>query len=264
MTSNKPFPHIFSLISSSPSAREEDDNNNNTSSGYQTPLSSYSGSTTATPRSLFSTPPNSPPRPKSHIEERMKMRSTVKLSRRCPEVNQNGSENDDLLSNNMRHRGTDQDEEEDDEEDYSSPENTPNSSPRKNDLNMSPLQQRLARARTKREQILEERVQSIEIKSKHREEMAMKNKEDVTQQLISKARLELAKSPLAKERRDKQVAQRVKSVEATIESKNSLAKRRVQQHLYDKQQRAMLNEKIVLKGGGNLYYMKNVSSYLHL
>lgn len=221
MTSNKPFPHIFSLISSSPSndAREEDDNNNNTSSGYQTPRSSYSGSTTATPRSLFSTPPNSPPRPKSHIEERMKMRryTTVK-SRRC-EVNQNGSENDDLLSNNMQHCGTD-------------------SSPRKNDLNMSPLQQRLARARTKREQILEERVQSIEIKSKHKEEMAMKNKEDVTQQLISKARLELAKSPLAKERRDKQVAQRVKSVEATIESKNSLAKRRVQQHLYDKQQRA--------------------------
>ena len=166
MTSNKPFPHIFSLISSSPSndAREEDDNNNNTSTGYQTPRSSYSGSTTATPRSLFSTPPNSPPRPKSHIEERMKM--TVK-SRRC-EVNQNGSENDDLLSNNMRHRGTDQDEEEDDEEDYSSPENTPNSSPRKNDLNMSPLQQRLARARTKREKILEERVQSIEIKSKHK------------------------------------------------------------------------------------------------
>ena len=103
---------------------------------------------------------------------------------------------------------------------------------------MSPLQQRLDRARTKREQILEERVQSIEIKSKHKKEMAMKNKEDVTQQLISKARLELAKSPLAKERRDKQVAQRVKSVEATIESKNSLAKRRVQQHLYDKQQRA--------------------------
>ena len=250
MTSNKPFPHIFSLISSSPSndAREEDDNNNNTSSGYQTPLSSYSGSTTATPRSLFSTPPNSPPRPKSHIEERMKMRkyklstspsvSTVKSSRRCPEVNQNGSENDDLLPNNMQHCGTDQDQEEDDEEDYSSPDNTPNSSPRKNDLNMSPLQQRLARARTKREQILEERVQSIEIKSKHKKEMAMKNKEDVTQQLISKARLELAKSPLAKERRDKQVAQRVKSVEATIESKNSLAKRRVQQHLYDKQQRA--------------------------
>jgi len=235
MTSNKPFPHIFSLISSSPSndAREEDDNNNNTSSGYQTPRSSYSGSTTATPQSLFSTPPNSPPRPKSHIEERMKMRryTTVK-SRRC-EVNQNGSENDDLLSNNMQHCGTDQDEEEDDQEDYSS---TPNSSPRKNDL--SPLQQRLARARTKREQILEERVQSIEIKSKHKEELAMKNKEDVTQHLISKARLELAKSPLAKERRDKQVAQRVKSVEATIESKNSLAKRRVQQHLYDKQQRA--------------------------
>ena len=230
MTSNKPFPHIFSLISSSPEEDVSSNNNNNISSGYQTPQSSHSGSTTATPRSLFSTPPNSPPRPKSHVEERMKMRR-YKLS-----MNQNGSENDDLLSNNMQHRGTDQD---DDEEDYSSPDNSPNSSPRKNDLlSMSPLHQRLAQARTKREQILEERVKSIEIKSKHKEEMAMKNKEDVTKQLIEKARLELAKSPLAKERRDKQVAQRVKSVEATIESKNSLAKRRVQQHLYDKQQRA--------------------------
>ena len=83
-----------------------------------------------------------------------------------------------------------------------SPYSTPNSSPTKSDLGgLSPIQQRLARARTKREQIVEERVQTIDIKIKTKEIEAIKRKEDATLEKVAKARTEDSILQ-AKERRD--------------------------------------------------------------
>jgi len=134
---------------------------------------------------------------------------------------------------------------EDEDECYlSSPNDTPNSSPSKNDLlSISPLQQRLARARNKRQQILEERVQQIFLKSTLKEAEALKRKEDVTLEKIEKARTELAKSPIAKERRDQQLALRIQSVEAALEYKMALAHQRHERNLFEKQQRACCKER---------------------
>ena len=75
-------------------------------------------------------------------------------------------------------------------------------SPTKSDLGgLSPIQQRLARARTKREQIVEERVQTIDIKIKTKEMEAIKRKEDATLEKVAKARTEDSILQ-AKERRD--------------------------------------------------------------
>ncbi len=52
------------------------------------------------------------------------------------------------------------------------------------------MQQRLARARTKREQIIETRVQTIDVKIKTKELEASKRKEDATMEKITKARTE--------------------------------------------------------------------------
>ena len=317
---NKPF-HLFSLISPPPETKiypqdGDDVLENNITDGFETPRSSsISTASLSTPRSLFSTPPRSPPktppRPtRSHVEERILMRryklsSSPSLSPVKPPRN---NEDDDLSSDNNNieddppcHRDTDisfssvGDADDNEDTDYmSTPDNTPNSSPRKSDLlSLSPIQQRLERARTKREQILEERcanihnkskskvqlankrkedatlekvskarteesisnakskreqilierVQQIEVKSKLKEMEASKRKEDVTRELIEKARTELAKTPLAKERRDQQLALRVQSVEATLESKTEAAQKRLERHLYEKQQRACCKER---------------------
>lgn len=52
------------------------------------------------------------------------------------------------------------------------------------------MQQRLARARTKREQIIETRVQTIDVKIKTKELEASKRKEDATMEKVTKARTE--------------------------------------------------------------------------
>lgn len=236
---------------------------------------------------------------------RYKLSSSPSLSPVKPPRN-NGddelsSDNNNIEDNPLCHRDTDisfssaGDADDNEDTDYmSTPDNTPNSSPRKSDLlSLSPIQQRLERARTKREQILEERcanihnkskskvqlankrkedatlkkvskarteesisnakskreqilierVQQIEVKSKLKEMEASKRKEDVTRELIEKARTELAKTPLAKERRDQQLAFRVQSVEATLESKTEAAQKRLERHLYEKQQRACCKER---------------------
>lgn len=83
-----------------------------------------------------------------------------------------------------------------------SPHSTPASSPTKFELDgLSPLQQRLARARTKRERIMEERAQNIDIKMKTKELEATKRKEGVTLEKVIKARTEDSILQ-AKERRD--------------------------------------------------------------
>ena len=214
---------------------------------------------------------------------------------------------DDLLSNSnnieddplCHHHDTDisfssGDDSKEDTDYMSTPDNTPNSSPRKSDLlSLSPIQQRLERARLAREQILEERcanihnkskskvqlankrkedailekmskartdesisnakskreqiliqrVQQIEVKSKLKEMEASKRKEDVTRELIEKARTELAKTPIAKDRREQQLALRVQSVEATLEYKTEAAQKRSERHLFEKQQRACCKER---------------------
>lgn len=288
--------------------------------GFETPRSNE-WTPTSTPRSLFSTPPRSPPktplRPTSHVDDRIRMRryklsispssSPVKLP----------SSGGDLLSEQpvedsplLSHRATDisfSTAREDDGRNNESPRYddhsssfsnaTPNSSPRKHNfdqLSLSPLQQRLARARIKRQQIQEERVQNIDNKSKAKEQQATKRKEDATfenlskanrtlesilqakskrQQLleervhqieiksklkekeasrrkedvilstITKAQAELAKSPLAKERRDQQLALRLEELETTLENKNLSAQRRLERHLFEKQQRASCHER---------------------
>lgn len=155
---------------------------------------------------------------------------------------------------------------------------------------LSPLQQRLSRARTKREQIFEERVQTIDVKIKTKEieaskrkedatlekvikartedsilqakerrdqldvdkqlhmltlrikeEEALKRKEDVTMERIEKARTE-DYILQAKERRDYQLSQRVKTVEAIIQTKSKEALHRAELNLLQKQQRACRKE----------------------
>ena len=76
-----------------------------------------------------------------------------------------------------------------DESPPSSPYVTPSSSPSKSDLlSLSPLQQRLSRAKSKRQRMLEERIQIIDAKSKLREQEARQRKEDATLERASKAR----------------------------------------------------------------------------
>jgi len=101
----------------------------------------------------------------------------------------------------------------------------------------------ILQAKSKRQQILEERVHQIEIKSKLKEKEASRRKEDVTLATITKAQTELAKSPLAKERRDQQLALRLEELETTIENKKLSAQRRFERHLLEKQQRASCHER---------------------
>lgn len=283
--------------------------------GFETPRSPE-WTPASTPRSLFSTPPRTPrsppktpPRPTSRVDDRIRRRRGKPLASPSPSPVKSG----DLVSGPSEepplvlHRISDasftsavEDEDEDDDEWDGSKSNpsstnvTPSSSPSKSDLlSLSPLQQRLARARTKRQQILEERVQNIddrskakgeqairrkedatlervikarkeesivqakckreqmleervqqiEVKSRLKETEALRRKEDATLGVIEKARSELAKSPVAKERRDQQLALRVEELEASLESRTQMAQRRLERHLLEKQQRASCKER---------------------
>jgi len=101
----------------------------------------------------------------------------------------------------------------------------------------------ILQAKSKRQQIIEERVHQIEIKSKLKEKEASRRKEDVILATITKAQAELAKSPLAKERRDQQLALRMEELETMLETKNLSAQRRLERHLLEKQQRASCHER---------------------
>ena len=179
------------------SSNDEGQQPNDDSDSYLTPRTE---STLATPR-LFSTPPRSPPRPTSHVDTRIRMRRyKLSLSPRLtpsssplktPSLVPEGSSSqppsspavalfDSRHENNSPFSTPSQ-----------SPLSTPNSSPTKTDiLSLSPLQQRLARARTKREQIIETRVQTIDVKIKTKEMEASKRKEDATLEKVTKARTE--------------------------------------------------------------------------
>ena len=280
------------------SSNDEGQQPNDDSDSYLTPRTE---STLATPR-LFSTPPRSPPRPTSNVDTRIRMRryklslsprltpssSPLKTPSLVPEEGSSSQPPsspavalfDSRHENNSPFSTPSQ-----------SPLSTPNSSPTKTDiLSLSPLQQRLERARTKREQIIESRVQTIDVKIKTKELEASKRKEDATLEKIIKARTEESiiqakerrdqldvdkqlhmltlrtkeKEALrrkedvtmeriekartedsilqAKERRDNQLAQRVQTVEAIIETKSKEALHRVDRNLLQKQQRACRKE----------------------
>jgi len=178
------------------SSNDEGQQPNDDSDSYLTPRTE---STLATPQ-LFSTPPRSPPRPTSHVDTRIRMRryklslsprltpssSPLKTPSLVPDSSsQPPSSPAEALFDN-RHENNSP---------FSTPSqsplSTPNSSPTKTDiLSLSPLQQRLARARTKREQIIETRVQTIDVKIKTKELEASKRKEDATLEKVTKARTE--------------------------------------------------------------------------
>jgi hypothetical protein len=92
--------------------------------------------------------------------------------------------------------------------------------------------------------ILKERVEHIDYRCKEKGKLANKRKEDATIEKVIKARRELAKSPIAKDRRDQRLTLRVQSVEATLESKTALAKSRLERHMFEKQRRACCKERV--------------------
>jgi hypothetical protein len=179
------------------SSNDEGQQPNDDSDSYLTPRTE---STLATPR-LFSTPPRSPPRPTSNVDTRIRMRryklslsprlTTSSSPLKTPSLVPEGSSSEEPSSPavalfDSRHENNSP---------FSTPSqsplSTPNSSPSKTDiLSLSPLQQRLARARTKREQIIETRVQTIDVKIKTKELEASKRKEDATLEKVTKARTE--------------------------------------------------------------------------
>jgi hypothetical protein len=211
---------IIGIISNTSSADESFFDDTISDNDYLTPRTELSP---ATPRTLFSTPPRSPPRPTSNVDTRIRMRrcklsvspgSTPTSSSLKPSFMECSSEADpSSLSAATSPMGVTTTALFDDRHEANSPSSplsspphspysTPNSSPTKSMLGgISPLQQRLERARTKREQIIEEeRVQTI-TKMKTKEMEAIKRKEDATLEKVTKARTE--ESILqAKERRD--------------------------------------------------------------
>ena len=230
---------IFSLLSVDPVKEDEsvdntsstfthstqglDESHNNifSDNDYMTPRGTDDDtSSLVTPRSPFSTPPRSPPRSTSNIETRLRMRRhKSSLSPKSTPVSS------PLKSCSMAYSyGVDPSSSPtattspvdvtktavfDDRHKQSAPlschssYSTPTSSPTKSDLHgLSPLQQRLERARTKRERIMEERIQTIDNKIKTKEMEATKRKEDVMMEKIIKARTEDSIQQ-AKERRDK-------------------------------------------------------------
>ncbi|KAL3811621.1 hypothetical protein ACHAXA_006693 [Cyclostephanos tholiformis] len=170
---------------------------------------------------LPKSPPKTPPRPTSRVDDRIRVRRCTSSG-----TSFSSARDDDYDSFVISHV------------------NSPNTSPNTSDLSMSPLQQRLAQARDKRQMILKERVKHIDYKSKEREKLASKRREDATVEKVIKARRVLAKSPIAKDRRDQQMTLRVQSVEAMLESKTALAQSRLERHLFEKQRRACCKERV--------------------
>lgn len=225
------------------SASKEEGDNNDDDGMFETPMS--------TPRSLFSTPPSSPsktpPRPSSHVDNRIRMRQ-YKLSMtpspvkpRCHHPCGNNDPLSDPEDPPLCHRiadisfssagGGDGEEiwmaDESNEESYpQSPGATPNNSPRKSDLlSLSPIHERLERARTKRQAILEERVQNIDNKSAEKQQQARKNKEDATLEKVSKARTEES-IILAKSKRQQILDERVQQIDVKSKEKEEQAIKR--------------------------------------
>jgi hypothetical protein len=101
----------------------------------------------------------------------------------------------------------------------------------------------IIQAKSRREQLLEDRVSQIDVKLKLKESGASKRKEDVTHQRVERARSELAKSPIAKKRREQQLLLRIERAEATLHSRTARAQELFELHMLEKQQRACWMER---------------------
>ena len=101
----------------------------------------------------------------------------------------------------------------------------------------------IIQAKSKREQLLEDRVAQIDVKLKLKGSGASKRKDDVSQQRVERARSELAKSPIAKKRREQQLLLRVERAEATLQSRTARAQELFELHMLEKQQRACWRER---------------------
>ncbi|KAL7539911.1 hypothetical protein ACHAXR_009701 [Thalassiosira sp. AJA248-18] len=226
--------------------------------GFETPRSTeWSSSSTpmTTPRSLFSSPPRSPPktppRPTSHVDDRIRLRrfklsmspSHSPIKARC---SGGGLLSEPLEDPPLCHRDSMSFSSAGDENwnesnvsfPSSSPNVTPNNSPRRGDLlSLSPLQERLARARTKRQAILDERVQNIDIKSKEASIRASKLKEDATLEKIEKARTEESIIQ-AKSKRQAILDERVQKIHVKSKLKETEASKRKEDVTLEKVERA--------------------------
>lgn len=101
----------------------------------------------------------------------------------------------------------------------------------------------IIQAKSRREQLLEDRVSQIDVKLKLKESGASRRKEDVTHQRVERARSELAKSPIAKKRREQQLLLRIERAEATLHSRTARAQELFELHVLEKQQRACWMER---------------------
>jgi len=208
---------IFSLISSpEKSADDEHDASSSDFSPGSTAAWSSPSSAQSTPRSLFSSP---------------------RTPRRRRGESSSESAPEDILASPCRNL-----EESFAAESNEGAEKSPSFSP-STPTSPTKIAQKLERAKSRRNALHEERLKSIDSKSKEREKTALRLQQDFKLNIVSKARAELAKSPKAKERRDEQVQIRIESVESRLVSKVATAERNVQRNLLDKQRRASSDER---------------------
>ena len=207
---------IFSLISSPEKSADGHDSSSSDFSPSSTAAWSCPSSAQSTPRSLFS-PPRTPLR-------RRRESSSSLLSERRDEIRTSPCRNLEESFAAETNEGV----EKTPQFAPSTPDVTPTSSPTKSNpsaLSLSPLSARLERAKTRRVLLSEERLKSIDSKSKEREKTALRLQQDFMLDRVMKAQTEDS-IRLAQERREKLALDKRLAAEETMRQKTEAIQRK--------------------------------------
>lgn len=166
------------------------------------------------PRPLPRTPPRTPPRHTSHVDDRIRMRRYIKSCNTSPSSSSRVTTFSP--SGDVHHHSNNED-----------VIITPSSSPTKSDTSLSPLQLRLNRAKSKRQELITTKLLTIDIKSQHRSHRAEERHESTISARVLKAKTDTYhKVTEAKERREMKVKDRQLNIELSMKVKEMSASRR--------------------------------------